>query len=73
MYCELVSIVEDSAHADWVIDTLRECLPELSSDTRDELLDAFLDASDDELATILEGLALSPECDDDWDDNYNDH
>jgi hypothetical protein len=73
VFCELMSIVDDSAHDDWVVDTLRECLPDLGSDVRDELLDAFLDASDDELANILEGLALSPECDDDWDDNYNDH
>ena len=73
VFCELAAIIDESSASDWVRDTLMECLPELSADDRADLLDGFLDASDDELAVLLENLAFSPTCDDDWDDNYNDH
>jgi len=73
VFCELVEIVEDASPAQWVIDTLMECIPSLAEDQREDLLDEFASASDDELADLLFDLATSPDCDDDWDDNYNDH
>jgi len=73
VFCELVAIIDDSSSSDWVYETLMECIPTLSEDLRSSLLDDFLEASDDELASLLEELAYSPACDDDWDDNYNDH
>jgi len=73
VFCELVAIIDESGSSDWIRDTLMECIPSLSADERADLLDEFLEASDEELAALLEGLAFSPTCDDDWDDNYNDH
>ena len=73
VFCELVEIVEDTAPASWVHDTLLECIPSLAADDREDLLDDFVTASDDELADLLFELATSPDCDDDWSDNENDH
>ncbi len=73
VFCELVEIVEDTAPASWVHDTLMECIPTLAADDREDLLDDFVNASDDELADLLFELATSPDCDDDWSDNENDH
>ena len=73
VFCELCDIIDESASSDWVHETLMECIPEMSADAREDLLDEFVNASDEDLANILIGLAQSPECDDDWDDNYNDH
>lgn len=73
VFCELAAIIDESSASDWVRDTLMECLPTMSADDREDLLDGFFDASDEQLAAMLEDLAFSPTCDDDWDDNYNDH
>jgi hypothetical protein len=73
VFCELVEIVEDASPAQWVVDTLMECIPTLAEDDREDLLDEFVNASEDDLADLLFDLATSPDCDDDWDDNYNDH
>ena len=74
VYCQLVDIIEASSPSNDVRDELMECLPEISAEQREALLDAFLAATDEELAELLEDTAFSELCgyptdDDDSDDH----
>lgn len=76
VFCQIVDIIESSSGNDAVREQLMECLPELSAEQRQELLDAFLTASEAELADLLEETAYSGEwcgTGDDDDDTINDH
>ncbi len=76
VFCQLVDIIEAASVGDGTREQLMECLPELSAEQREELLDAFLAASDEELAGLLEDTAFSQLCGwegDDDDDTINDH
>ncbi len=76
VFCQIVDIIESSSANDAIREQLMECLPELSAEQRQELLDAFLTASGEELADLLEQTAYSGEwcgTGDDDDDTVNDH
>jgi hypothetical protein len=76
VFCQIVDIIEASSANDAIREQLMECLPELSAEQRQELLDAFLTASGEELADLLEQTAYSGEwcgTGDDDDDTINDH
>ncbi len=68
VYCELLEIIDgSSASKSDKIDVI-DCLETLSSIRREELLTQFQTATEEELATLLDQLAASEECDD-WDDH----
>lgn len=75
VFCQIVDILESSSASDAIREQLMECLPELSAEQRQKLLDAFLTVSGEELADLLEQTAYSGE----WcgtgddDDTINDH
>lgn len=76
VFCQLVDLIEGASVGDGTREQLMECLPELSAEQREELLDAFVAASDEELAGLLEDAAFSQLCGwdgDDDDDTVNDH
>lgn len=62
VYCELLTLVDGADIGSEARSQLLECFPELSTARRAELLDAFQNASDDELVNLLNSLAYSEEC-----------
>jgi hypothetical protein len=62
VYCELLTLVDSSDIGSEARSQLLECFPALSTARRAELLDAFQNASDDELVNLLNSLAYSEEC-----------
>ena len=76
VYCELADFVNEADVSEATRDDVFDCLPEMSNAERLDLLDAFRDYTDEELATALEELALDcdppGDDDDDWQDD-DDH
>ncbi len=76
VYCDLVDLIETAEIPPDVRDDLLACLPELGAEERENLLDQFENASEDDLAELLLDLAETEPCgaggDDDttpWDDD----
>ena len=77
VYCDLVAIIDASGIDEGAKDDLLACLPEMNAEEREDLLDEFENASEDELADLLMVLAASAEChgsasDDDTTDPWDD-
>ena len=62
VYCEIVDIIQDADVHENLKASLLECLPEYANDEREDLLDAFVDADDDQLVELLEDMAWSSPC-----------
>ncbi len=67
VYCDLVALVDDSDVDSATQAEVLDCLPGMTDTERRDLLDAFLDYNDEELASALEQMAL--DCDDPGDDD----
>ena len=70
VYCEIVDIIKVSNVGANLKATLLDCLPEYDTDEREGLLDAFLDADDEELVELLEDMAWSSPCYEGDDDDH---
>ena len=70
VYCGLSSVVLD-ADVPWTVKSnLLDCLPELDSRYRAEMLEKFQSASEDELADLLRTYSASDQCDE-YDDDFD--
>lgn len=70
VYCEIVDIIDSSDVGANLKASLLDCLPEYAADEREDLLDAFLNATDDELVELLEDMAWSSPCYEGGDDDH---
>jgi hypothetical protein len=75
VYCDLLELVSGADIEDYEQTLLRDCLQEMSSTRRQQLLDSFEGLSEEELADELIWLAESDECEDlaGDDDDFGDH
>jgi hypothetical protein len=64
-YCELVEIIKAAAITAETKQILLDCLPDLDAAYREELLDQFVNSTDEQIASILDAMtSLHGTCDD---------
>ncbi len=68
-FCSLVEIIDSAEINESAKDDLIACLPELNAEEREDLLDDFENASEEELAGMLMEMAATNECDGSGDDD----
>jgi hypothetical protein len=61
-YCDLLNIVEEADIASHLRSRLLECLPYLDAEYRANLLDDFINMSDEDILRRLDSLAYTPPC-----------
>ena len=73
VYCELLEIIEGADVPTSIRLDVLECLPRLSAEARETLVESFRTMDEEELADALQDLAWSWLCNPDEDDDDADH
>jgi hypothetical protein len=69
VFCSLVEIIDSAEINESAKTDLIDCLPNLNAEDREDLLDEFENASEDELVELLMEMAATNDCDGGGDDD----